>query len=863
MSFIKNIYRYFIPGIMLSLFGSACTDKDLDIGGEIDPDNPTLEETYALSFTINLQTLDTRDIPAGALAGYKTFEEFENYIDLSKLHIMFFYADKNEDGTKTKDYDKLIRQFSASELAIFPVRDADERYSKNWYVRVPISKIEGGEEFAETLRTHDFKIAIMANGKIPEILENSKSVKKFYFGSTYKPNDINWLHHQTQSADDIYSKKSESSETYEFLYKEWKKDDNRVMGYYDNWVESNNSEITEEGAADWIRTHWNPDLNQNKLDEDYQYGDYTDLWFLWNFGGADNIKTDYSSADNNGENADASSSNAKKYPNWAGEWEKRNGKNLRQWIGTENGKVLSSLEVNSDGNLSDRNYLQFYNFDSNDSRGQAKAIYEETSAGSGKYNYGVKLPRLQGKTNSKYPKVGKDDTKGMFAFTARATGHLYITARNGGNKNGVSDKAKLVAQVGYTSTKAEFDFEGSNIQTLNEKIPITGDEQMVYIYNGSTNSNDNPNIVDIFQIEFVQDEYLYGTDRKAKELSQQNPIPMYGIQAFEKLEKWKPGTLFDLTNFNNISDNYDDYNHYDVPLIRSVAKVVLKLPKSLNAHHVFMRSANRMARWEPADVSSNTRDIWTDDHDLHQSHPEEECEWYDIRESQESFYEGTSTKSSTDQLEAYQQKLGWFYSTWSDDYEDEKTHKTVKFDKIEIPYKNFSPTRGRGYPHIMNPLISRSDFAEMIYMGEEDIYDKYIMYLGEKFVDDPNEIGKKGEVLNSRPKVCHIEFRTGDDPHYNLDDNKCYRIYFIENGFNSEMTYPRFGKTTNENDEEINDDWETTYENQPNNLKKHWPIMRNHVYNFTVDDVSNQMVIVKLEVLPWRVVDNTNNSYDW
>lgn len=861
MSFIKKIYRYFIPGIMLSLLGSACTDKDLDVRGEIDPDNPTLEETYALSFTINLQTLETRDETAGVLAGYKTFEEYENYIDLSKLHIMFFYASDGEDkdGTRHKK-DELIRQFYASELAIFPVRDADERYSKNWYVRVPISKIEGGEAFAQILREHDFKIAIMANGDVNGI---------FHFGEegSDKEKNINWLHHQTSKLTDPYANDEDGTDkqdTYSFLYNGW---GDYCMGYYDNWVESydpiNRPFTKVEDARNWIRQNWDPTLSKNLLQEPYQHKDYTDLWFLWNFGGADK-----------------NNSNALQYEYRGDEWEKRNGANLRKWItDAGNGGVLGSLQVNSDENLSDRNYLQFYNFDSNDSRGQATAIYEETYNGSGKYNYGIRLPRHTKKSEN--PRVGtnkeeekEEKEKGMFAFIARATGTLFITARHEGQQT--NSKAKLVAQVGYSYTTEVFEFEYQEevvdgvskpkIQTIGKKIPITGDEQWIYIYNGSDNSISNPNILDIFQIEFVQDEYLYGVDRKAKKLSERNPIPMYGIQTFDKLkDAWKPGTLFDLTNFNNISDNYDNYNHYDVPLIRSVAKVVLKLPKSLKPHHVYMRSANRMARWEPADVSSNTRDIWTDDHELHPGNPEEECEWYDIRESQESFYEGTSTDPSTDQLVAYQQKLGWYYSTWAEDYEGDVTRKDVTLNGINIEHKKNFTTRGRGYPHIMNPLISRSDFAEMIYMGEEGIYEKYVMYLGEKFVDDPNDIGipKDNNVdksmLNSKPKVCHIEFRTGDDPHYNLDDNKCYRIYFIENGFNSKMKYPDFGKTS----DGVDNDWENTYENQPENLRKHWPIMRNHVYNFTVDDVSNQMVIVKLEVLPWRVVDNTNNSYDW
>ena len=55
--------------------------------------------------------------------------------------------------------------------------------------------------------------------------------------------------------------------------------------------------------------------------------------------------------------------------------------------------------------------------------------------------------------------------------------------------------------------------------------------------------------------------------------------------------------------------------------------------------------------------------------------------------------------------------------------------------------------------------------------------------------------------------------------------------------------------------------WENTYENDPEILRNHWPIIRNHTYSFTVLDTDKRMVMVKLEVLPWREI--IDNSYSW
>ena len=117
------------------------------------------------------------------------------------------------------------------------------------------------------------------------------------------------------------------------------------------------------------------------------------------------------------------------------------------------------------------------------------------------------------------------------------------------------------------------------------------------------------------------------------------------------------------------------------------------------------------------------------------------------------------------------------------------------------------------------------------------------------------------------PKVCHIEFRRGEDPtgeyyedpYDNIDDNNCYRLYFITGGYNKDSKYiPDFNV---KDEDRVSESWENKYEQNSDNLSLHWPIMRNHVYSFTVSDASNRVVIVNLNVLPWKEV--SDNSYKW
>lgn len=318
------------------------------------------------------------------------------------------------------------------------------------------------------------------------------------------------------------------------------------------------------------------------------------------------------------------------------------------------------------------------------------------------------------------------------------------------------------------------------------------------------------------------EEYDYQIDEGIM-LSEAKLIPMYGIQTFGMLKDvWIKGTTFNLSNFNQM--NPHGYQPRDICLLRSVAKVELFVASDLKAHHLFLRNMNSSASCEPMDISTPTDEIWANVGSYKEKGSDPALtEWGKIM-NRKPFY---STEGTAD---TYKTDLSWYFGSW------------------------FNTENLSQFPQIINPRIMRSDFAEFIKVGnkehKEDDYDRYLLYVPEKFVDDPDEANNPA----SDPKVCHIEFRIEGDPINNLNDDNCYRVYFIEGGVDKEFVekvgYPTFGK-----DEDGNDlKWENLYEQNPTYLAKHWPIIRNHHYEFTVDGGGGK-IYATLKVLPWKVKD--------
>ncbi|MCH5230701.1 MAG: hypothetical protein J1F43_02780 [Muribaculaceae bacterium] len=839
--------------IYLSLFSFlagltnfSCVDDKLV---QEDPLGP-MQDGDCIAFTMSLPVM-TR---AGEAT---TFEKWEDYIDPQKINLLFFYADPNNDDAAHDYTNTLIKEFTGDKLSMIPIEDTEEGTLKNWYVKLPI--LEGDaelENFAKQLRNHDFKVAAAVNWQ-----EASLGLKEATIvnGKAVEPGDhIKKLHHLEN--DNKYKEGS----IYEFLLDGYP---DKMMGRRFNWVENTHKKATfadEENIANgcaerWIRTEWCKSYQDN-------VAKYGNAWLVWNFEGAkkttksgntygcatqgyDTDNTKWVTAYGLKDKTYIPAATGIDFQDNAEVWAAKNYDDLHTWIAKdeENG-TIESMEnaVNSD---------------------KDKGNFKFTGTG-----------KLETRTNGR---VGINPSPGtfennVFTFNLIASGTIYV---KWGAKD-TSKEAQIKLERRNSTSDSQAKKEDSKL-TMDPKtkeeftyscwdLGVTGNSEFMYLYAKDDN-------VVIYEIEYIASDYLYGIERSGVVPSKDQGIQMYGIQQYRKLGSyWKEGTLFNLSDFNNLSLTESGYPDYEkIFLLRSVAKVELRLPKTFNAHHIYLRALNRYARMEPMDVATPTNLIWHDNDPNSNKHPND-CE-AKVLIGHDPTWKNT--------LKDYQSELAWYYGSWKDSNgkigsqgvpENNAYGNTVTVSPINKATGE-KDLNWDGYPHILNPRIERSDFAEFNYANEsEGIYNRYVLYVPEKFVDDPNNDSKKSEEMCDQiPKVCHIEFRRGEmngvdpDPFDNVDDDYCYRIYFTENGFYKKpgKDYPTFekpkigevdGKPIYADDY---DTWENSYEQDPEILKKHWPIVRNHVYSFVVEDANQALMVCRLEVLPWKEVKQ--NSYKW
>lgn len=828
---MKEIYKY----LFLILCPIACVVLASCVSEVLDPDkgkqDPTKEEGYFLSFKMNLARL-TRE-------GSEDFEKYEDYIKPESLQLLFFYADESKKDDEYSLYHTLFKKFNFQDFSLVPVESTGSEMAQEWYIRIPITG--GHEDFAEILRNNDFKIAVIANwpnlpsgGLVEEIRDQNGNI-------TERGSNISKLHHLS-GTDEAYYKESKSRETYGFLYDYAK--DGGVMGLYTGWVDD---EYSDEGeAATDIINILGPSVVLKSQTDKHGNAIYGDLWLRWNFADA------YSYLSETERGDDYSYSPSLGTNKFADVWAKKNADELGEWLkGANSSEDSDTSSEESDTSSEEPQALE--DLDGiKDNLGQPVDDGNFRFIGGSSYfdeeEKGICLKR--GTVDFDH-----NTFSDIIKFNVPNSGTIKITWGSTDGENAAIRVERRNHDNDSQAKKESDDFPDGYIDKTASKITsthsydITGDAEIIFLYAVTDN-------VIIYEIEHVADRYLYYVSRSGRELNKTSQlIPMYGIQKFPKIEatNWPKGTAFDLSNFNNLGTG--NYTPKDIHLIRSLAKVVLEIPKTLKAHHVYLRSMNRNARCEPMDVSTPTNEIWkdhilssTDDHS-------QECEWFRLI-GHIPFYEiinngnNDNNKDKTVQLQNYKSKLAWYYGTWADD--DGKVGGVVP-----------NPSNISDSPHILNPMINRTDFTEFIENGSDSYYDRYVLYVPEKFVDDPNSIGSGNNMERGAPKVCHIEFRESGDPVTNIDDNNCYRIYFTTGGFQTipGEDFPYDGnKTAHPGDRDHL--WENCYEQNVENLRKHWPIMRNHVYKFTVIDNDRRVVITKLEVLPWSMVEE-NNDYQW
>lgn len=722
-------------------------------------------------------------------------------------------------------------------------------------------------------------------------------------------NDLHHIYNDTyyQSLDNVYSAFMNEYEGYEGMGQptDWV----QMRDISEGWHPDAGSVPAEtfdskETANQWIRAYWNPELTLNE--DKHIYRHYQHLWFLWNFNAIYNIgrvsdrveagtatAADLTTAQQSyyggNYNWNDGRTIGRTTNKWGEKWWERNGAELYEWMrdkDTNSPKTeLKSYSLKNKGNANNSAYLSFVAPENKNT--PAKVVNVRTTAGNS--SYGILLPAMSDTDEETGNANTADGSSGYFKFIARTSGTIRV---RWGNASG-DKKATLAIQAdedlvgsysigaGHINEVYNTRGEGATLDYLDISVPA--DSKDIYIW---TKEGD----AIIYAIEFIRGKYLYDTDREGVAPNIDQGIPMYGVQQYDAIPDWEYGSTYNLSE-----------NSKNVSLIRALAKVELFIPTDFGLpKHVYMRCMNRTAHCEPMDVETNTGDLWNEDGN-HEKKNEtstvNDCEWFNIQKYSPAY------KVSED----YQKYLSWFYGSWqythwttasreyisglwtaTSEYEGWKKFSDWATDNIGAQIYspkyaqdesggngdngNSTNTRidggffpSNGYPHLFNPHMNRSEFCSFLHVGEINeggySYNKYVLYVPDKFINDPYEPGK----LTSIPKVPHIEFRfspsnvTGAameadidyyNTEFNLDDNDCYRVYFTNYGYDSSTT--SFNQTpANTTIREYNKTNYDNYEQSVDHLKQHWPIMRNHKYQFYVSSAGPSGVKLHARVMDW------------
>lgn len=392
--------------------------------------------------------------------------------------------------------------------------------------------------------------------------------------------------------------------------------------------------------------------------------------------------------------------------------------------------------------------------------------------------------------------------------------------------------------------------------------------------------------VNFYEMEYIRSRHVYDSARNAIMPSEDNPIPMYGIQNFDPIGKYidviPDNECFNLSDrdYNWYLKNHPElelepYNYKNIYLLRSVAKVELRFKKSVFRNnmpqHLFMRVMNRTARCEPKDVINPTNWIWYgEDGTLGENGSQYTGERKIDQEAAPSKFAGAEKEfrnimqyykdyplydtDQKDKIDEYRKRTAWFYGFWGDN--DDSLEPALQnryywqqpWDWNGVITNEDIPQTSYPFPRIFNTRIDRSDYCRFHKLPDDGgEYYRYVMYVPEKNITDADS---KGD-LGARPKVQHIELRFANmNGVMNFDDNLCYRIYFTDyaggngyadgNGNNINDKYDRDGATEAGT--------YADFEKDPDWLNRLQPVMRNCHYIFTVESINEKQLGVKMSV---------------
>ena len=875
--------------LLLSGMFAGCVREEVLVSEDGDGIYELAEDEYGLGVTLSLSQL-TGGSTRAALGdlGEDGLKDIEEFVNTDNLYILFFSLD----GTFL---------FQINKPVAVPIGQSALGNDCQWFIRIPVKEIN--DNLIHYIEEHPFKIAVLANWTFDSDINLGGDLggwDEFRFNEpldaegnltynedgTLKGDHISLLSHAER--DTVYESEALKGGYYHLVHYTGT---GPHMGPYTEWVRNYHKSINEADAdirANYdvkSNTYTNPqskyvDANGKLTANNHFKMAYNNIWQVWYFGGSDESKFEFE----------------------AGEQQKTD------WLSL-NADAREALYSNPYSNVSADGLLQwklenysplgytFYgtrlNMERPDTDGMSPDEIENAYREAFEKANGIVLtaPNLSWKDNEDGNPLNLVSEPGdyhpYFRFPAHADGYIRVIYEAKGG-------ARLWAHVGTNNTPAnnasgyqkdnksnryEINEEGYAVKTAGGSKQIADipyDPKNVYLYmvvdpsyEGTVGPDDVPIVevpeVTIYGIEYIESRHLYDVDRSAVLPSKDYPIPMYGIQDFDPIgEYWEPGVLFNLSQFNNAQKL--GYNYRNISLLRSLARVEVKLLKSAfpqKPSHVFMRSMNRSARITPVDFLTPTDIIWngfnassvSDVRRLQNYINEGILEEQRIIENTPGIakeienimqygpiYIGTNAnlgQSDKQMLDEYRKTTAWPFGIWEHqwgwDWNSGKDVNGVHIDEFET--YQVGQTRAHTnqvvpeYPRILHTRISRSDYARFTEV-EDPQYWHYIMYIPEKNITDADNPGN----IADRPKIIHVELRfnggpddgdtSNDEDNFvdNFDDKAAYRLYFTPGG---RANLGDFNFTGRESWDAYEYDWKIA--------SQHWPIMRNHVYVFTVN----------------------------
>lgn len=346
-------------------------------------------------------------------------------------------------------------------------------------------------------------------------------------------------------------------------------------------------------------------------------------------------------------------------------------------------------------------------------------------------------------------------------------------------------------------------------------------------------------------------QYTYNSDGTVKKYptkfnwyrlpNEDQGIPMYGIQKFNRLENWLEGTPF------NISDRQvgDDGNYVrkNIHLLRSLARLDLIVPKSLG-EVIYQKKgtaadfpatclmySNVFGRCEPMDVATPTEQIWASNH-RDNGDVNTRCEFWNIYKYGPIINKDNSNEKPSQGT--FQKVMAWFYGSWKNwgwNFENGRStlpSTSTKFDEWAMKMNNDEPMP---YPRIFNPCIQRNQYAyldNVCISSETDSEYHFVVYTGERNINDPNGfdvlVPKKGELAYFFLRI-------------KVAGESTARSYIIPLS-NHTNNANNLAKTEIKRDGSVAESISETYKEKMGNSTTqtdwNWPLLRNHVYTFRV-----------------------------